>query len=190
MNFIASFFGSEKTKLDFKNFVGIYNDKLIFKDTKGRYYVTSGKKHYLKKGTRVSKTKLEQSPKRNSPKRNSPKRNSPKRKERPKYKTVKLNNKELGKRLSARHVYDTKGKKALGKKFKILQPDGTVKTKVLRLRKNGSPYFATKFGQNNEDNYPTIPPIGVLQPQKIELIPFENAHYHKNNKGKVMCFGS
>ena len=66
----------------------------------------------------------------------------------------------------------------------------SIKTKILRLRKNGSPYFSTKFGEQNKENYPLIPPSGVQQPQSIKLMPFGNAHYHKNSKGKVMCFGS
>ena len=131
MDFISMLFGSKKSKPDFKTFVGIYKDKLIYKDVKGRYYISSGRNYYLKKGTRISKTKLKQTPNRKA----SPKRK--KRKDKSKYKPVKTNkNNVLGKRLSARHVYDTKGKKALGKKFKILQPDGSIKTKILRLRKN------------------------------------------------------
>ena len=85
---------------------------------------------------RVTRTK--RSPKR-SPRRY--KRRSPKRK------AVKdKRDREIGTRLSARTVYDEKGKKALGKSFRILQKDGKYKMKVLRLRRDGVPYFSTKFG--------------------------------------------
>lgn len=81
-------------------------------------------------------------------KRRSPKR-SPRRYKRrsPKRKVVKdKHDRKIGTRLSARTVYDEKGREALGKSFRILQKDGKYKTKVLRLRRDGAPYFSTKFG--------------------------------------------
>ena len=54
---------------------------------------------------------------------------------------------KIGTRLSARTVYDENGRNALGKSFRILQKDGKYKMKVLRLRRDGVPYFSTKFGR-------------------------------------------
>ena len=129
----------------------------------------------------------------------------------PKRKVVKnKKNQVVGKRLSARHIYDTEGKKALGKKFRILQKDGTYKVKVLKLRKNGSPYFANKFG--NQVSFPldlnvhgpsydsltgikyswpqyphNIAPSGVPPPDKMRLFP-KDVHFHKNSFGKNPFF--
>ena len=86
--------------------------------------------------------------KRRSPKR-SPRR-TPRRYKRksPKRKVVKdKRDRKIGTRLSARTVYDENGQKALGKSFRILQKDGKYKMKVLRLRRDGVPYFSTKFGK-------------------------------------------
>ena len=60
----------------------------------------------------------------------------------------------VGRRLSARSVYNDHGRKAVGKSYRILQKDGKYKTKVLKLRRNGSPYFATKFGKISHLNIP------------------------------------
>ena len=82
-------------------------------------------------------------------KRRSPKR-SPRRYKRrsPKRKVVKdKRDRKIGTRLSARTVYNEKGQNALGKSFRILQKDGKYKMKVLRLRRDGVPYFSTKFGR-------------------------------------------
>ena len=85
--------------------------------------------------------------KRKSPKRKMTKRKTTKRKS-PKRKVVKdKRGRKIGTRLSARTVYNEKGRKALGKSFRILQKDGKYKMKVLRLRRDGAPYFSTKFGK-------------------------------------------
>ena len=55
-------------------------------------------------------------------------------------------NRKIGTRLSARDIFDRMGMASLGKTYNILQKDGTYKMKVLRLRNNGSPYFANNFG--------------------------------------------
>ena len=41
---------------------------------------------------------------------------------------------------------------AIGKSFSILQKDGSHKRKYLRLRQNGSPYFANKFGKKHTND--------------------------------------
>ena len=178
------------------NLIGKYADKSrnkvysVYKNTKGRYYKVGSKKIYLKKGTRLTYS-----------------RKKPKK---PK-KIIKTKKTKKTKRLSARNVYNKDGKKALGKTFRILQKDGTYVVKILKLRKNGSPYFANKFGalvkfplnlnikgnsnnltgyNNTWPNYPfTIPPSGVNIPDKMNLYP-KGVHFHKNKFGKkVMCFG-
>ena len=63
-------------------------------------------------------------------------------------KTTKYKKTKNGKRLSARDIYNKHGKDSVGKSRRILQPDGKYKIKYLRLRKNGSPYWSTKFGKN------------------------------------------
>ena len=116
-------------------------------------------------------------PKRKSPKRKSPKRKSPKRKSGPKgpkgpkrkpkgyylrkkvksplRKVVKDKKKRtIGSRLSARAVFNQMGMSAIGKPFSILQKDGTYKRKYLRLRQNGSPYFANNFGKKHPNDGP------------------------------------
>ena len=160
-------------------------------------------------------------PKRKVPKRKVPKRKVPKRKPKVHYlrKKVKsplrkpVKNKQkrtIGTRLSARAVFNKMGMSAIGKPFSILQKDGTYKRKYLRLRQNGSPYFANNFGRNFS-NYPytvdgmtglrnswpnygyDIPPGGVTQQFNTSLLPnnkFGNSvnvphmHYGK------MCFGA
>ena len=223
MNNILNLFGVKKEE---NKKIGVHiigtRKYTIYKDKKGRYYMTGGKKKYLKKGTRLSTViKTKQPIKKSNPKKKELKKRGPKKNKdyskvkikSPVKKLVKNKNKEVvGKRLSARHVYDTEGKKALGKKFRILQKDGTFKVKVLKLRQNGSPYFANKFGnqvkfpldlkihgpalddltgyKNSWPYYPhVIAPSGVLQPDKMHLFP-KGVHFHKNSFGKkVMCFG-
>jgi hypothetical protein len=130
------------------NKVGYYNGLVVKKDSKGRYITKSSKKQYLPKGTRVhSKKENSKKSKRDSKmETKKPKKETKKPK---KYKEVKSKDKTqkvIGKRLSARAVFDEKGVSSIGKSFNILQPNGSMKMKVLRLRKNGSPYFANKFG--------------------------------------------
>lgn len=178
-----------KAKVKPDKLVGMYNGKRVYKNARGRYQVINGRRKYLKRGTRLTST------------------------ETPGKKQVKTkDNKIVGKRLSARTVYNKDGRKALGKKFNILQKDGTYKVKVLKLRKNGSPYFANKFGnhvsfpldlqlrgpdmesltgyRNTWPNHPHhIAPGGVPQPDKMRLLP-KGVHTHRNAFGsKVMCFG-
>ena len=128
----------------------------------GRKYVEymnkkTGKKtkKYINRPSTKSPTRKRKSParKRKSPAR---KRKSPARKKvnyakkvvvSPKRKTVRTNKgKKVGKRLSARGVYNERGRSAVGKNFNILQKNGEYEVKVLRIRKNGSPYFSTRFG--------------------------------------------
>ena len=52
----------------------------------------------------------------------------------------------IGTRLSARALFNRHGKGVVGHSFPVLQKDGTYVMKVIRLRQNGSPYFANKFG--------------------------------------------
>ena len=101
------------------------------------------------------KKKNKLKPKRKSAKRKSAKRKSPKKGvnyskkkiKSPRGKTVKdKKGNKKGKRLSARYIFNKHGKGAIGQTFNILQSDGTYKSKYLRLRQNGSPYFSTKFG--------------------------------------------
>ena len=58
------------------------------------------------------------------------------------------------------------GMSAVGRSFPILQKDGSKQMKILRLRKNGSPYFANNFGNayDYSQNY------------------FGNRHLMRNNK--------
>lgn len=58
----------------------------------------------------------------------------------------------IGSRLSARAIFNKMGMSAVGKSFRILQKDGKHKTKYLRLRKNGSPYFSNNFGKKNSND--------------------------------------
>jgi len=65
----------------------------------------------------------------------------------PTLKTVKnKKNNIMGKRLSARAIYNEHGQKMIGKGFNILQTNGEYIKKYLRLKSNGSPYWSTKFG--------------------------------------------
>lgn len=185
--------------------------KKIYKDSKGRYYINNGRKKYLPKGTRLKTTIKKIKTKKTGPKKR--KDYSRIKIKSPQTKTVKnKKDKVIGKRLSARHVYDNYGKKAIGKTFNILQKDGTYKVKILKLRVNGSPYFANKFGKaisfpldlkiegpnfdnltgykNSWPNYPyMIAPGGVQNPDKMQLFP-KGVHFHKNSFGKkTMCFG-
>lgn len=169
-------FGKKHSNASYK--VGYYNGLIVKKDSKGRYITKSLKKHYLPKGTRVYYEKAKSLKSKKIEKKSTKKTKKPK-----KYKKVKSKDKTkkvIGKRLSARAVFDEKGKMALGKSFKILQPDGSMKMKVLRLRKNGSPYFANKFGglcYNCSSNLS----IGM---KKI------NMKFGNNNFGHVHnCFG-
>ena len=132
----------------------------VYVDSKGKYYKKNSKKKYLPKGTRTYKLSKK---KKSLPKRNSQKRNSQKRKPKGYYLTKKItsplkkvvkdkNKRVIGTRLSARGVFNQNGMRAIGKSFRILQKDGTYKTKYLRLRQNGSPYFANKFGKKHNNN--------------------------------------
>lgn len=187
------YFGARKPKAKPKpkpdKLVGVYNGKKVYKNTRGRYQLTNGKKKYLKKGTRLTSTESKGK------------------------KLVKTkDNKVVGKRLSARTVYNKDGEKAIGKKFNILQKNGTYKVKVLKLRKNGSPYFANKFGnhvsfpldlqlrgpemesltgyRNTWPNHPYhIAPGGVPQPGKMRLLP-KGVHTRLNSFGsQTVCAG-
>ena len=134
-------FGKKHTN----NKVGYYNGLVVKKDTKGRFITKSSKKHYLPKGTRVHSEKVKSLKAKKITKK--PQKETKKQK---KYKDVKGPTKKLiGKRLSARVVFDERGTSSIGKSYNILQPNGSMKMKVLRLRKNGSPYFANKFGKKN-----------------------------------------
>ena len=127
----------------------------VYIDSKGKYYIENSKKKYLPKGTRTQKL---QPKKIKAPKGHKSKPKSPKSKPKgyylrkevksPTRKLVKDNKKKtIGTRLSARAIFNEIGTKAIGKSFNILQKDGTYKTKYLRLRQNGSPYFANNFGK-------------------------------------------
>lgn len=125
----------------------------VYVDSKGRYYKENSKKKYLPKGTRTQKLspkKIKSSPRRNSPKRKPKGYYLRKKIKSPLRKVVKDKNKRtIGTRLSARAVFNEIGMRAIGKPFRILQPNGTYKTKYLRLRQNGSPYFANNFGKKH-----------------------------------------
>lgn len=133
----------------------------VYVDSKGRYYKENSKKKYLPKGTRTQKLlpKKVKVPKRKS----NPK--GPKHKPKGYYlrkkvksplrKVVKDKKKRsIGSRLSARAVFNQMGMVGIGKSFRILQPNGTYKTKYLRLRQNGSPYFANNFGRKHPNDGP------------------------------------
>jgi len=128
----------------------MYKNHVVYSDSKGRYIKVKTKKgltkRYLPKGAKTTSSKKRRSPVRRSPVRRSPVRRSPVR--RSPYKPVKnKRGKNIGSRLSARAVYDEYGNAALNKKFNILQKDGSSKLKVLKLRKNGSPFFSNSFGK-------------------------------------------
>jgi len=140
----------------------------VYVDSKGRYYKENSKKKYLPNSIKTHKLspKKVKSPKRKlSPKRKpGPKRKSGPKGPKPKPKGYYLRKKvkspltkvvkdkkkrSIGTRLSARAVFNEMGMSAIGKSFSILQKDGTYKTKYLRLRQNGSPYFANNFGKKH-----------------------------------------
>lgn len=150
-------FGKAKSLKPSKSF---YNNRVVKTDAKGRYITMNGKKKYLPKGTKTTKEKTKTSPKRKiSPvKRKVPKGYYLNKKiKSPLRKTVKNSkNQEIGSRLSARSVFNKLGMKAVGRSYPILQPDGSTKIKVLRLRQNGSPYFSNKFGNYYENNFGNV----------------------------------
>ncbi len=180
-------FGAAKSGNTTKSY---YNNHLVYLDSNGRFIRVKSKKVYLPKGARVTKTK-KTSPKKSSKK--SSKQRSPKKrkmkKHYPRYsvnsplqKQVKdKNKKNIGVRLSARAVYNNMGSKAVGKSFSILQKDGKMKMKVLRLRKNGSPYFANNFGQIKQCQRNSLTHLNIpvkmlnesnkLVPRKISILP-------------------
>ena len=123
----------------------------VYVDSKGKYYKENSKKKYLPKGTRTQKLspkKVKSLPKHKRPK---PKDYYLRKKVKsPRRKVVKDDKKrKIGTRLSARYIFNKMGMNAIGKSFNILQKDGKYKTKYLRLRKNGSPYFSNNFGKNS-----------------------------------------
>ena len=133
-----------------------YKNLLVRKDTKGRYVVSGGKKKRLPKGARATskKTVKKASPskRKSKPKGYYSKKyiKSPLRKK--VYSTPKDKRRKrqpMGTRLSARAIYNVHGHIVVGKKYDVLQPSGKYVTKYLRLRKNGSPYFTTKFGHTH-----------------------------------------
>jgi hypothetical protein len=180
-----------------------YKDHIVKSDSRGRYILVKGKKKYLPKGARTNK-KNNKKPKGYYLRKNvkSPGRKTVRNKK----------GKKVGKRLSARTVFNEQGRKALGKSFNVLQKDGKYKTKILKLRKNGSPYFATKFGEqkyhlnfNLDKRIPlgpkynkmtsfkyswpdygfNIPPSGLRRPKPMSILP-KGAHSHFGR----MCFGA
>ena len=131
----------------------------VYIDTKGKYYKEKSKKKYLPKGTRTQKLsqKKIKAPKRKfGPKgpKSKPKGYYLKKNVKsPLRKMVKDKKKrQIGTRLSARAVFNQMGMISIGKSFNILQKDGTYKRKYLRLRQNGSPYFANNFGKHLNNN--------------------------------------
>jgi len=120
----------------------------VYVDKKGKYYKEGSTRRSLPSGTRTYKVKKS---KIKSPKRKVPKNYYLKKTVKsPLYKSVKDTKKrQVGKRLSARAVFNEMGMNAVGRSFSILQKDGSHKMKVLRLRQNGSPYFANKFGNRH-----------------------------------------
>jgi len=124
----------------------------VYVDSKGRYYKENSKKKYLSKGTKTQKLL----PKKvKSPKRKPKGYYLRKKVKSPLRKAVKDKKKRtIGSRLSARAVFNQMGMSAIGKSFSILQKDGTYKRKYLRLRQNGSPYFANNFGKKHPNDGP------------------------------------
>lgn len=114
----------------------------VYIDSKGKYYKENSKRRKLPKGIKTYKL--------SSKRKTVPKGFYLRKKVKsPSRKIVKdKRGKKIGTRLSARTVFDKMGIKALGKSFNILQKNGSYKTKYLRLRQNGSPYFANNFGKN------------------------------------------
>jgi len=130
----------------------------VYVDSKGRYYKENSKKKYLPKGTRTQKLlpKKVKAPKRKlSPNRKPKGYYLRKKVKSPLRKVVKDKKKRsMGTRLSARGVFNKMGMVGIGKAFRILQKDGTYKIKYLRLRQNGSPYFANNFGSKHPNDGP------------------------------------
>jgi len=131
----------------------------VYIDSKGRYYKENSKKKYLPKGTKtqnLSPKKLKVSKRKSGPKgpKSKPKGYYLRKKVKSPLKKVVKDNKKrkIGSRLSARAVFNEMGMSAIGKSFRILQKDGTYKRKYLRLRQNGSPYFANNFGRKHNDS--------------------------------------
>jgi hypothetical protein len=128
--------------------------KRIYVDSKGKYYKQNSQKKYLKKGIRTYKQSLKNV--KTSPKVKRKDYYLNKKIKSPLRKPVKDSKKnKVGTRLSARAIFNEMGKSAIGKPFSILQKDGTRQIKYLRLRNNGSPYFANKFG-NVHNNHELI----------------------------------
>lgn len=125
-----------------------YKNHVVKSDKKGKYITLHGRKSYLPKGSRTSSSKVSQVAKKK--KVGGPKKgvnyskhyvSSPLRK-----KVKNSKKKTIGTRLSARGVYNQLGSSSVGKKFPVLQKDGSIVNKYLRIRSNGSPYFSTRFG--------------------------------------------
>lgn len=137
-------------KLDNKRYALIKGkQRRVYRDSKGRYYKENSKKKYLKKGTRTNTVGP------TGQKRHYKKDHYLKKHKSLNTKIVKDKKKRfVGYRLSARSVFNKMGRKAVGKSFNILQKDGTYKKKYLRIRYNGSPYFANKFGDTLQLNIP------------------------------------
>lgn len=202
----------------------------VYLDSKGRYYKDGSSKKYLNKNARtfklgpkspkspkgpkktVKKPKSPQKGPQKGPKKNLPKGYYLKKTVKsPTRKTVKdKNKKKVGTRLSARAIFNEMGMSAVGKSFDILQKDGSYKSKFLRLRQNGSPYFSNNFGTFHlnlpynknwlkgkelckmtgiKNSWPNvgydIAPTGVAQPLRTSVLPtVPHMHFGK------MCFGS
>ena len=185
----GSYFNFGKSKKNDKMYA-LINGKYrrIYLNTKGKYYNLKNKKKYISNRIKIITNSFLNDKK---------------------LKQVKNKHKIVGYRLSARDVFNKKGLKSVGKSFKVLQKDGKYKVKYLRLRKNGTPYFSTKFGNTNLNlklpynknwlrgdlsnemtglkySWPTnnynIPPSGVSQPYKTSILP--HMHFGK------MCFGA
>lgn len=128
----------------------------VYVDSKGRYYKENSKKKYLPKGTKTHKLspKKVKAPKRKSGPKPKPKGYYLRKKVKSPFRKVVKDKKKksIGTRLSARAVFNEMGMSAIGKSFRILQPNGTYKTKYLRLRQNGSPYFANNFGSKHPND--------------------------------------
>lgn len=223
------YFGFGKTTTNVKLYALIKGkQRRVYVDSKGRYYKEQSKKKYLKKGVRTYKLSpgkkvkkpIKKSPIRKikrSPKK-VPKGYYLKKKVKSPFRKVVKNkrDKSIGTRLSERAVFNDMEMKAVGMSFPVLQKDGTMKRKILRLRKNGSPYFANNFGMSSDptqlnistnknwlrgpvfDNmtgfkksWPNsgydIPPGGVVRPFRTSLLPRVSSKARGgNNFGNVM----
>ncbi len=161
-----------------------YNNRVVNQDSKGKFIKVDGKKKYLPKGAKL--TSVKKPPPAKKPAKKPVKKPAKKPVKKPKgyylkkkikspeKKVVKNKNKKvIGERLSARAQFNKGGMSVVGKKYLILQKDGTYKEKVLRLRVNGSPYFANKFGNELCKSNGSI-----------------HLNLPMNKFGKNMCFGS